>query len=398
MKNTKLFFSSSSYLAVLTFVLAIVFSCGSEKEKSNYQIHGKITNGKGLMFLLVNMNTSQMEVIDSVIANENGEFYFLKKVPEKGFYNIKISQTDFATIILDSTEKLTFEADATNLAKTYKVSGSKDSEIFLKFNEQSEKNFKKVDVLKQKQDSIRKVFEVFLNTTKDSVSIDSLSKILEPTFNKFSEKIQKISDEHNVFLKKFIDENLGSFATLSAIQMMNLDENISYYEKVVDALTKKYPNMERLKGFYNYVQDAKRLSVGAMAPDITMNTPDGKPLSLSSLKGKIVLIDFWASWCKPCRADNPFVVKIYNKYKDKGFDIFSVSLDLNKKAWIEAIAKDKLSWKNHVSDLKQWNSPITKLYDFNAIPFTCLIDREGKIVGKKLRGPSLEEKIKELIN
>ena len=108
-------------------------------------------------------------------------------------------------------------------------------------------------------------------------------------------------------------------------------------------------------------------------------------------------MDFWASWCKPCRAENPFVVSLYNKYKDKGLDIFSVSLDQQKEAWLQAIKADKLSWKNHVCDFKMWQSPVVSLYGFTGIPFACILDKKGNIAGKNLRGPELEEKIKELI-
>jgi thiol-disulfide isomerase/thioredoxin len=145
------------------------------------------------------------------------------------------------------------------------------------------------------------------------------------------------------------------------------------------------------------VQGQKHLAIGKPAPEITMNGPDEKPLSLSSLKGKVVIVDFWASWCKPCRAGNPFVVSLYNRYKDKGLDIFSVSLDFKKDAWLNAIAQDKLSWKNHVCDMKQWQSPVVALYGFSGIPFTCVLDKNGNIAGKNLQGPALEDKIKELI-
>jgi len=119
-------------------------------------------------------------------------------------------------------------------------------------------------------------------------------------------------------------------------------------------------------------------------------------LALASLRGKTVLIDFWASWCRPCRAENPNVVRVYNKYKDKGFDVFSVSLDNRKGAWEKAIQDDGLVW-NHVSDLNGWKSSVVSLYRFKGIPFTVLIDKEGKIIAKNLRGPALEQKLKEVL-
>ena len=132
------------------------------------------------------------------------------------------------------------------------------------------------------------------------------------------------------------------------------------------------------------------------APDIVLVSPNGKTVKLSKLKGKMVLIDFWASWCGPCRKENPNVVRLYNQYKAKGFTVFSVSLDQDAEAWKKAIASDGLIWPNHVSDLLGWQTPLVQLYGFEGIPHTVLIDQEGKIIGTGLRGESLEQKLKEL--
>lgn len=380
------------------FVLLFLFSCSGNPQDSEYQIKGKLTNSSGEYISLMNVNSSEMKTIDSVKVDENGEFIFTKKVSEKGFYSIQISSSNYATIIADSTEKIYFEGDAKNLSEGYKVNGSKDSEILVRFNELTKKNFKKMEEIRYAQDSIRRVFEAYLNTRSDSLQMDSLSKLLEPVFNSLSGKYQKLMEETNEYIRKFIDENTSSFASLAAVQMLSPDKDIAYFIKVSDALVAKYPNVENLKGFKSYVDSKKKLAIGSPAPEIILNDKNEKPISLSSLKGKLVIVDFWASWCKPCRAENPFLVSIYNKYKDKGLDVFSVSLDFKKEAWLEAIVKDKLSWKNHVSDLKQWQSQVVQLYGFEGIPFAVLLDRNGNIAGKNLRGPELEEKIKELLN
>lgn len=139
------------------------------------------------------------------------------------------------------------------------------------------------------------------------------------------------------------------------------------------------------------------IGVGDIAKDIVLEDPDGKPIKLSSLKGKVVLLDFWASWCKPCRMENPNVVKVYNKYKDKGFTVFSVSLDNDRKNWLAAIEKDQLTWPSHCSDLKGWSSAGAKIYNVSSIPAAYLIDKDGKIVAKSLRGEALEEKVASLL-
>jgi peroxiredoxin len=143
------------------------------------------------------------------------------------------------------------------------------------------------------------------------------------------------------------------------------------------------------------VETLRKTAEGQPAPDIVLNDPYGKTIALSSLRGKYVLVDFWASWCQPCRMESPNLVRMYNAYKSKGFDIFSVSLDDNREAWVKAINDDKLLW-THVSDLQKWNSSVVSQYNIEGIPFTVLLDKEGKIIAKNLRGKALEDQLKQL--
>lgn len=371
-------------------------SCGNKADE-NFQVSGKLSNSSGEYIKLVNVNTAEAKTIDSVLINDDGEFIITKKVPEKGYYSIQISPSNFTTIITDSSEKVVIEGNAKNLNDSININGSAETDLFVSFNAATKEKFKAMESIRMKQDSIRRVFEAYMNTTKDSLSIDSLSRSLEPMFNMYSDDYQKRADEVTMYVKKFIDENTGSFVCLAAIQMLSPERDIAYFIKVADALTTKYPDIQTLKEFKAYVNKGKRVAMGMPAPEITMNDISGKPRSLVSLKGKVVIVDFWASWCKPCRAENPFVVSVYNKYKDKGLDMFSVSLDQQKDAWLKAIQKDNLAWPNHVCDFKMWQSPVVQLYGFTGIPFAVILDREGNIAGKNLRGPALEEKVKELL-
>ena len=151
------------------------------------------------------------------------------------------------------------------------------------------------------------------------------------------------------------------------------------------------------KALSEKIEKLEAVAVGQMAPDFTMNDVDGNPVSLSSFKGKYLLVDFWASWCGPCRRENPHVVELYAEFKDKGFDILGVSLDQKKDAWLKAIEDDKLTW-SHVSDLKGWGNEAAKLYAVSGIPHTVLLDKEGKIIAKNLRGDALRDKVAELLN
>jgi peroxiredoxin len=199
----------------------------------------------------------------------------------------------------------------------------------------------------------------------------------------------------------------GTIANFSAFNVINIEKNLSLYEKVLKALQEKIPTSSYTSQLANSITQYKQqfdlqnkqdqqLGDGKVMPDIKLKNPEGKEIALSSLKGKLVLIDFWASWCGPCRKENPNVVRLYNTYKNKGFEIYSVSLDEEKDKWMKAIEKDGLNWI-HVSDLGGWSSSVCSQFNISSIPFTILVSKDGKIIAKGLRGPALEEKVKEIL-
>jgi len=225
-------------------------------------------------------------------------------------------------------------------------------------------------------------------------------------------------------IPNYVDTCANSLAAMM-VAYQTMGQNPQYldtHKKIHSRLVRDYPNAEntlnygvfinQLESFQAQQQAAQPVQVGMPAPDISLPSPDGKTYSLSSLKGKIVLLDFWASWCGPCRRENPNVVQVYNKYKDQGFTVFSVSLDgiasnersryptqealdaqmkAQKQRWVDAIKKDGLPWPYHVSDLKKWECAPARTYGVNSIPRTFLIDREGKIAATNLRGAAMIE-------
>ena len=205
------------------------------------------------------------------------------------------------------------------------------------------------------------------------------------------------SDKNNKKLQNLLLANKDDIAVLMFLDNFPREKYAALHNEVVMALYAKYPDHQLVKERYAIeTSPATATSIGALAPDLAFPDPDGNIRKLSDLRGKVVLLDFWASWCRPCRGENPHVVAMYQKYHDKGFEVFSVSLDRDKESWKRAIAADGLVWPNHVSDLKYWSSEAARTYGVSSIPSTFLLDQNGRIIAKNLRGEALSNALKQL--
>lgn len=214
----------------------------------------------------------------------------------------------------------------------------------------------------------------------------------EKRYNAITKEIQEIESA-------FIRDNPNSYVSLDIIKNTGGSiPNVEVLDSLFKSLTETIRNSSAGKELSERIDKLKLVAVGAIAPDFTQMTPENQPVKLSDFKGKYVLIDFWASWCGPCRAENPNVVKVYNQYKDNGFTVLGISLDNEKgrDAWLKAINKDQLTW-TQVSDLKGWYNEVAALYSVKAVPQNFLIDPNGKIIAKNLRGEELAAKLKEII-
>lgn len=365
-------------------VVAMLASCDPSKKEGDFELKGNFTNSKGETIYLEKLNGPQPVVVDSALIDDKGDFEFTNYMPKIGFYRVKANAQNFAMLVLDSADKVKLTGSLSDLGNSYKVEGSPETSLFIQYNEISK-------VRDLRLDSLNKSFQQVMEGSKmDSKKMDSLSKIFEGPYN-------AIVQSSNRELVEKIKNNSSMYSSLIAVQALEPDKYPEIYKSLDAGLMKKFPTDNNVKMFHGVVTSMQATGIGQTAPDINLQTVDGKEMTLSSLRGKIVLVDFWASWCGPCRKEMPNVVKAYAKFKDKGFEIFGVSLDKEKDRWVEAIAKDGITWPQ-VSDLRQWESEVVKLYNIQGIPYTILLDKEGKIIAKNLRGDELEKKLTEVLN
>ncbi len=353
-------------------------SCSAQgKYNKDATITGTLSNAENQNLVLERLSSVSATFIDSTRVNDKGLFSFDLKVEQPGFYRISIDKRNFLNIILDKAEKVHIKSNAENLGKDYDVTGSKETTRLLTLNKELSRFYVWSDSLQRQA-----------KTVQQSGDMNA--------FMALQQQFQQGNMQHKNFIYQFIDENPGSIAALATVQKLDPEQDIAYFKKIANGLNQSMPGSDYATSFNDQVSKMSVVGVGMEAPDITLNDLNDKPLSLSSLRGKVVLLDFWASWCRPCRAENPNVVKMYNKYKDKGFEILGVSLDTKKGAWQNAIQQDGLTWL-HISDLKGWKSSVVPQYKVQGIPYTVLIDKDGKIIAKKLRGAQLERKLQEVL-
>ena len=362
----------------LLFLAVAIISC---KDKSTFTISGTIKNPASLKSIyLLEADSSQIKVIDSTKLSEDGKFEFKHPAPYANLYKLRVGSSIF-DVIAQNGDVIDFSTDLNDNTHAYTVTGSANSEKIKEFNKISnfygDKNSKVADEYMAKSQALGK-------------ESDSLQAIYQPQFEK------NLADYGQAILK-FVNDNKGSLAAFYA--MTSIDQ-YKYEQQMVayaDSIKNSFKDNPGVQHFIHQMMAVKPISVGHKAPDFTTTGIDGKPVGLADYKGKYVMIDFWASWCGPCRAENPNVVKQYNAFKSKGFNILGVSLDVEKKDWQKAINDDKLAWA-HGSDLKRFDGPTERLYHIEAIPSNFIIDPQGVIVAKNITGAALEEFLNKTFN
>lgn len=369
---------------VLMALPAIMLSCTGNKSAGT--ISGKIEGIGGRTIYLESFANNHSVYTDSTIAGTDGSFLINPGSPlQLDYYQIVLGDDKYITLITDSSETVMIEGNIENLNESLKIEGSINSEVLrdfdlncMPFNEKDREFAEKLQ------------------------SADLSEEERQQTIQKLIENRKS----RTTYVHKWIETHSSTPAALLAIQQLDPKTDMATYQRVFSDLKPSFGHSSVYKGIKQQVQmlmtkqnqppapeTKSDMPVGGYAPEIALPDTKGSIRKLSSLRGKTVLIDFWASWCGPCRRENPNVVRAYNKYNKDGFEVFSVSLDKAKESWIQAIQDDGLVWKNHVSDLKWWDSEAAKIYGVSSIPFTVLVDKEGKVLGYNLRGPALDEKL-----
>lgn len=370
----------SNRIYLVFFVVFALISC---KNNKGYTITGEVKNAENMKVYLEDVFAEAPVIIDTTVVLNNT--FTINNYSTNGIYRLRFGEdmSNGLFLYLDNKDNIKITVDLNEISG-YKATGNAASIAIQDLMNTVKKNFSSLNEIAQE------------TQTASPLSKDSLQTLMS-----LGKK------NHVEYIKKFVEKEPNNDVACFALNFLGplMQEEIPYLVATTEKLHQASPNSKYITETYNQFQQYRDalveeseggVALNAQAPNIILESPNGDSIQLKNLQGNYVLLDFWASWCQPCRMENPNVVALYNQYHAKGFEVFSVSLDANKDQWIKAIAKDKLVWKNHGSDLGGWNSAPAQMYNIKSIPSTFLLDKNGKIIAKNLRGNQLKAKLEEL--
>ncbi|MFX0556895.1 redoxin domain-containing protein [Maribacter sp. CXY002] len=367
--------------------IATLMSCNSTPEgfTINGELRGEIPEGTNVFLKRINNNNQPEEVDTAMVSNGIFQFKGVSNTPELHYIFVD-KLTGYTAIILENgTIDFTAQKDSLGFAE---IKGTYQNDIFSNY-------LKKSRDLSLQAKSIQEDLQMAAANGSSEASVMALKDEMQELEEKYQGfEIEYIKNNPDALISALLLDRAMSTKTISSGELQTLYEALS--QEIKDSRPGKRL-MEGMEALKRSEENEKNTSVGATAPNFSGPNQNGENIALNELLGKATLIDFWAAWCRPCRAENPNIVAVYKKYHDKGLNVVGVSLDKTADAWKKAIADDGLEW-NHISNIAYFNDPIAKMYNINAIPAAFLLDENGVIVAKNLRGSALEEKVAELLN
>lgn len=382
--------SQISLFVLLAFVTAV--GCGNNgrasddwdsntvPEKESFLLKGIVENNPNALIVLHEFSGQQLNVLDSVRADDKGRYEIAGKTTTSKFYYLTVNSTQppGIPVILENDKEVRMDIITGDFLDT-KVKG-----------DESNMKLKELYDLYMNHNKLGKSFSDRVQYINPETAGDSLRNALTKEYNDLQINMKQDIED-------FVNGNKGDLSTYFAVTYVMPEPPVAMLETALEKMKAGVPDHAYTAELESRINSIKPLSIGGLAPDIALKSPDGEVVKLSSLRGKVVLIDFWASWCRPCRVENPNVVRMYQMYHNKGFEVYSVSLDNNMENWKRAIEADGLTW-THVSDLKGWQSSAAALYKVTGIPKTFLLDEKGRVLAMDLRGQQLENKLAEIFH
>ncbi len=381
---------------LLTLILLGITGC----RKNSFTVSGTVEGAQeGEYLLLREVRPGLLEPVDSVVPGKDGKFSFRSETEWPAFYMLSLDDTDFLTLLISPGEKIEVKAERNSMSRPVSVKGSAGTEVILGFRKDHDEV---IAELKHLTDT----YNDSIDSPRLPLLMDSLDRRAADVVAAFRERALALVNENK---SSMVPVYLLNQQVVPGLQLFDAAKNPEVFYSVDSALYALYPESDLVLDLHTFVANLRNSVavgrkegeppvVGDLLPEIVLPGPAGDTIRLSSLRGNVVLVDFWAAWCPPCREENPNLVKLYEIYHWKGFDIFQVSLDLRKEEWLEAIRNDRLGRWKHVSDLRYRDSEVVKQFGLTEIPASFLIDREGRVIATNLRGEDLAKKLAEVFS